>query len=239
MRIVELCDGAVLASRPSHGIPAWTLWRAVESSVAATLLCWSLAAAQGGVFKGDIDLADHGPQTASWLAETVVQVRPVSAAGESANATAAGLKPATVNIRDGAFSPTVLPVARGSEVRFINQDKKIHNILSSSPTQKFDLGMLASGESGSVVFNHMGVVHVGCKAESAMEGYVVVVEGQRFAVGDERGLFEISGVSPGSYVAEAWNPHYEPVTQRVTIDRDGQVVTASLKFTKRRTVPWP
>lgn len=223
---------------PKGNREAVRTWRAALLSVlSASLLFCRVASAQGGVFKGDIILVDHGPQAASWAAETVVQVRPASSNGSETRSGKA--ETAVVNVNDGAFAPEVIAVARGAEVRFVNQGRKIHNVISSSPAKKFDLGMLAAGENGSVVFDQSGVVHVGCKAEPAMEAYVVVVDGKHFAVGDERGLFEIQNVAPGSYVVDAWNPHYEPITQRMTVDRDGQVVTASLKFTKRRTLPWP
>lgn len=238
MGIVDTGARSVIASPAPRATRGKILWRTIESSLLATLIFWNVAGAEGGVFKGEIRLADHGPQTAPWLAETVVQLRPASSpAAEPAKAS--GEKARIVTIRKGAMSPDVIAVPRGTEVRFVNQDEKIHNIVSASPTKKFDLGMLATGESGSVVFDQPGVVRVGCKSEPTMEAYVVVTDGKRFAVGDERGLFEIQDVPPGSYVAEAWNPHYETVSQRISIDRDAQVVTTSLKFTTRRTVPWP
>ncbi len=238
MGIVDTGVRAAMASPALRATRGQILWRTIGSSLAVTLLFSNVAGAEGGVFKGEIRLADHGPKTAPWVAETVVQIRLVPSP-EAEPAKVSGEKTQIVVIRKGVLNPDVLAVPRGTEVRFVNQDEKIHNIVSSSPTKKFDLGMLAAGESGSVVFDQPGVVRVGCKAEPTMESYVVVTEGKQFAVGDERGLFEIQGVPPGSYVAEAWNPHYETVSQRISIDRDGQVVTTNLKFTTRRAVPWP
>jgi plastocyanin len=199
------------------------------------LLCAAEVRAQGGVIKGEIKFPDAGLDAATLSPQTVVQVRPEkSAAGE--------VKPGSgvrIELRHGAFSPTVVAVALGAKVEIANADQQIHNVLSTSAAKKFDLGMIEPGKTASVTFDKPGVVRLICKAEPAMEGFVVIVAGGRFAVAGDRGQYEIGGLAPGSYVAEAWNPRYEPQSTHLSITRDGEVVAAEFQFTKKRSAPWP
>ena len=147
---------------------------------------------------------------------------------------AAEASDSVVEVRHGGFAPRVIAVAVGATVEFVNRDEHIHNVASTSTAKKFDLGMTAAGESGRVTFDREGVVRVFCKAEPPMDGYVVVAGSRWFAVPDEAGVYEIRDVPEGSWVAEAWSPHFEPVRSPVYVRRDGEVVRADLRFTDRR-----
>ena len=188
------------------------------------------AAFAGGSVKGTLEAPDPSLANQKRLRDTVVRLRPESEAAVAAGEPSDSI----VEIRHGAFSPRVVAVAVGATVEFVNRDEHIHNVASTSPAKKFDLGMTAAGESGRVTFDREGVVRFVCKAESPMDGYVVVSGNRWFAVPNEEGGYEIQDVPVGSWIAEAWSPHFEPVRSPVYVRREGEVVRADFHFTGRR-----
>ena len=119
---------------------------------------------------------------------------------------------------DKEFSPVILPVVAGQEVRFPNLDKIYHNVFSISPVKSFDLGQYKSTEPPKLVtFENPGLVPVFCNIHPEMITYVVVLENNAYAITDKDGTFQIGNVPPGTYNVNAWLPQAKRVSQEIVI----------------------
>ena len=121
--------------------------------------------------------------------------------------------------RNLMFSPHVLVVRVGSTVDFPNNDRVFHNVFSFRDGKKFDLGMYPKGTSKRIVFDKPGLARVFCNIHPNMAAYVLAVESPYFAVSNDRGTFNITGVPAGTYTYHAWRPGGgQPLTGSVTVD---------------------
>ena len=71
--------------------------------------------------------------------------------------------------KDLKFSTPMKVIHPGDKVIFQNNDNVSHNIVSLTPEFKFDLGVLASGQSKSVTFKEKGVADVQCTIHPGMK----------------------------------------------------------------------
>ena len=181
-----------------------------------------LGAAETGTVKGTISAA-AGP-----VADAVVLMIDTPAQTAAADA-----PHAVIRQKDLKFSPHVLAVAAGTTVDFPNEDATLHNVVSSSPAQRFDLGMYPQGETKSVTFENPGVVELRCHVHPAMSAFVVVHSGPYAAVTDARGGYTIAGVPAGHYPVRVW---HETLAERATtVDvTAGGVQALDLRLEPRR-----
>ncbi len=116
------------------------------------------------------------------------------------------------------FSPDILPVVVGQEVRFPNHDKIYHNVFSISPVESFDLGQYKSTEPPKLVtFRKPGLVPIFCNIHPEMITYVVVLENNAYAITNKEGTFQIENVPPGTYNINAWLPKAKRVSQEIVV----------------------
>ena len=150
-------------------------------------------------------------------------------------ANGSGTTRATMNQQHEAFAPHVLGVAVGTTVDFPNSDPVLHNVFSTSPAKRFDLGMYGQGETRNVVLDSPGVVLVRCNVHPRMTGYIVVHSNPYVAVTDAHGSYTITSVPPGTYTARIWHEELagRPVPVKVF---DGRVTP--LDFGLTRTPTW-
>jgi plastocyanin len=181
-------------------------------ALALLLVPWAGAHPGGtGSVKGTVTT---GLAPGQAVADAVVMIEGPAGAG--------GTTRATMNQQHEAFVPHVLGVAVGTTVDFPNGDLVLHNVFSSSPAKRFDLGMYEHGETRSVVFDSPGVVLVRCNVHARMTGYIVVHSNPYVAVTDAHGSYTISGVPPGTYKARIWHEALSGRTVPVEV-YDGQV----------------
>jgi plastocyanin len=115
------------------------------------------------------------------------------------------------------FIPHILPIVKGSTVRFPNQDPIFHNVFSLSGTKSFDLGRYPKGDSRSVIFEEAGIVPVFCHLHSDMSAIILVLENPYFAVPDPDGRYRIENIPAGNYTLIAWHERSEKVEQQVEV----------------------
>jgi plastocyanin len=181
-------------------------------ALALLLVPWAGARPEGsGTVKGTVTT---GPPGGRAVADAVVMIEGPPARN--------GTTRATMNQRQEAFVPHVLGVAVGTTVDFPNGDPVLHNVFSTSPAKKFDLGMYDQGETRSVLFDSPGVVLVRCSVHPRMTGYIVVHSNPYVAVTDVHGSYTISGVPPGTYKARIWHEALSGRTVPVVV-YDGRV----------------
>lgn len=144
---------------------------------------------------------------------------------------ASGLKvtppstPATMDQQGMLFIPHVLPVVRGTTVRFLNSDPVAHNVFS--PEGRYNLGTWPRGQTKDHVFDEVGVYVQLCRVHPEMEGYVVVLDTPYFATTDRSGAFNIPNVPAGQYTLVAWSEKLKEAKQAVTVE-DGKTLTVDL-----------
>ncbi len=107
--------------------------------------------------------------------------------------------------KETSFQPSLLFVALGTSVEFLNLDDEFHNVFSYSKTKRFDLGRYPNGESKSVIFDKPGIVKIYCEIHEWMRAAVIVVENPFHSVVSERGNFFLENVPPGNYSIAVWS----------------------------------
>jgi plastocyanin len=190
----------------------------------AITLAWTanattLRGAGGGVISGTV--------TGTGLpdgADTVVFIEEAAAATPPST-------PVEMDQRGYQFIPKVLPIVSGTTVRFLNNDQVGHNVFSPD-YEKYDLGTWNQGQMKDYAFRACTkapcVYAQLCKAHPQMDGYIVVLQNQYFAVTDKRGHYEIRNVPPGKYTVGIWHARrYQAASKMVTVGGDA---TSSLDF---------
>lgn len=107
-----------------------------------------------------------------------------------------------------AFTPSVLPIVVGTSVEFHNNDSLLHNVFwlkskDGSYTAR-NLGSWGKGGVKTIVFDKEGSVVLLCNIHPEMEGHIVVLQNRAFALVDEDGFYEITGVPAGQYTVKTW-----------------------------------
>lgn len=113
-------------------------------------------------------------------------------------------KKASVDQKNLAFIPRVLPVLVGTTVEFKNNDTVVHNVFSPSG-EKYDLGNWGQGKTAEHTFEKPGTYVQLCKLHAEMVAYVVVVETPYFSTTSvEDQSFEIRNIPAGDYKLKVW-----------------------------------
>jgi plastocyanin len=82
----------------------------------------------------------------------------------------------SVSQKGKVFSETALKMKRGDTLIFVNDDNVVHNVLSTSPGNQFNLGAIGPGHSTPVTFDRAGDVLVICAIHPSMKLAVTVTE---------------------------------------------------------------
>lgn len=102
------------------------------------------------------------------------------------------------------FSPRVLPVQKGTTVKFKNSDPTGHNVFTPD-NEKYDLGTWPTGEVREHTFAKPGVYRQLCRVHDDMIAFIVVLDTKYFAVSDKSGRYKIGNLPPGKYTVGVWN----------------------------------
>jgi plastocyanin len=139
-------------------------------------------------------------------------------AGDVPNAAPPAPAHVVMDQKNLSFSPTVLPVRRGTVIEFTNSDDVQHNVFSPSPVAgRFNLGTYNRGETRSVTMSEPGEAVVLCNIHMEMEAHIVVLDGPYFAVTNAAGAFRIPNVAPGHYSVRVWRDGWTPDTRTVDV----------------------
>lgn len=75
----------------------------------------------------------------------------------------------TVTEKGKVFSQSDVTIKVGDTVLFVNDDDVSHNVMSTNPDNKFNLGLLPPGNSTPVTFNAPGTIVVLCAIHPTMK----------------------------------------------------------------------
>lgn len=182
--------------------------------IPAVLLSASLlaATAAAGTITGSVPVS--GTADAD---RTVVYVQNVP------DAAAVGAKRARLSQKGSRFTPTVLPVVKGTTVDLTNDDWVAHSTFSKSEAAPFDLGLYAPGSVRSVSFERLGAVEVFCAIHPRMNAMVLVLQNSFFAKPDAQGQFSIADVPAGTYSLRVFRLNGEIPPKSVNVPATGSV----------------
>jgi len=145
--------------------------------------------------------------------------------------------PAVMDQIGKAFVPEVIVVRTGTPVVFPNSDNVAHQVYSFSPAKRFELGLYRGDPHPPVVFDHAGLVVVGCNIHDNMVGYIVVTDSPYFGKADKGGAARLTEVPAGDYDVTIWSPrlprNVEGLKQHVRLS---DAATAHIEFHLQQAV---
>jgi len=136
------------------------------------------------------------------------------------------------------FVPRVVVIEAGSVVRFPNEDPILHNVFSSSPGNRFDLGLYGKSEGLTHRFDQPGLVRVFCNVHSRMSAHIVVVDSPFHGRPDRDGQFHFDALPQGHGTLTAWHEQSDPVQVDVMIGPEAVTLAPiELRATVRQIAP--
>ena len=162
------------------------------------------AIAQDVAVSGNVQVtkqgADRGSQDQS---NVVVWLTPLSGAVTAARAETH--QDFTLHQRHKTFSPHLLVVPVGTDVKFPNHDPVFHNVFSLFEGKRFDLGLYEAGSSRTTRFDRPGVSYIFCNIHPEMGAVVIALRTPYYAVSDRNGKLSIPDVPAGPYMLHVWH----------------------------------
>ena len=137
------------------------------------------------------------------------------------------------------YSPHVLGVQAGQELKILNSDQTMHNIHGLPKVNKqFNFGMPKTVKEKTVTFKKPeDVFVVKCDVHPWMKSYVQVFDHPYFAVTGLDGKFTISGIPDGEYEVVAWQEKFGSkriMTQSVSIGKETQTLNFTFSRPKKK-----
>ena len=112
---------------------------------------------------------------------------------------------AVMDQRNLMFVPDVLVVQTGTAVDFPNSDQVRHQVYSFSPTKPFQLALYGGRAHAPVVFDHAGLITLGCNIHDSMIGYIWVTDSPWFGRTGANGTLQLRDVASGDYTVRIWH----------------------------------
>jgi len=126
--------------------------------------------------------------------------------------------PAAMDQQKMAFTPNVLPILKGTTVKFNNSDPVLHNVFwnksADGSYNARNMGTFGKGSSAEFVYDKEGSVTLLCNIHPEMEGHIVVLQNPYFSLASKDGAYEINGVPPGQYSVKAWYPNPKKLKEK-------------------------
>jgi plastocyanin len=140
------------------------------------------------------------------------------------------------------FAPRVSVVRTGTTITFPNSDRIRHQVYSFSPAKTFSLKLYAGSPNTPVIFDHPGLVVLGCNIHDSMLAFVAVVDSPYFAKTTEAGTVSLS-LPAGRYRLLAWQPNAVAVVppRQITVAAAPLSIPVSIDIddTSANVAAWP
>ena len=133
--------------------------------------------------------------------------------------------PATLNQDGCKYSPHVLAVMQGQELKILNSDGLLHNVHALPKLNKeFNMAMPASRKEATKTFDKVEKpFKIKCDVHPWMGAFIVVTDHPFFDVTGTDGKFEIKDLPAGTYDVTIWQEKLGTKTQSVTVPASGSV----------------
>jgi plastocyanin len=140
--------------------------------------------------------------------------------------------PVPLDQKGQKFIPHVLPIVRGTTVKFLNNDATGHNVFSPDH-EKYDLGTFEQSETREYTFKQLGTYTQLCKLHPSMLAYIVSLPNRYFVSADDKGNFAIEGVPAGSYDLKVWLRRGQADPTKVVV-KGGESSTVEIPLKKKK-----
>ncbi len=117
------------------------------------------------------------------------------------------------------YTPRVVGIRAGQELKVTNSDDTTHNI-NPSPGNNRDWNVSQAPSSNPIVrkFARQEImIPVKCNVHPWMRAYIGVVAHPYFAVTGSDGTYSLEGLPPGDYTVEVWHERLGAQEQQVTL----------------------
>lgn len=132
-------------------------------------------------------------------------------------------EPAVLDQKGCHYTPHVLGVQIGQEVKILNSDKTLHNVHGMPKINAgFNFAMPKFVKKKDHKFDDAEtMVKVKCDVHPWMSSYIGVLPHPFFAVTGEDGSFEIAGLPAGDYTLIAWQEKLGTQEAQISVAADG------------------
>lgn len=163
------------------------------------------------------------------LEGAVVMAQPISGTPRPAAPVAA-----VMDQINRAFEPDLIVVPTNSTVSFPNSDTVSHQIYSFSPAKRFQLPLYRGKPYPPVVFDHAGIIILGCNIHDWMIAYIDVTDAPFYGTTDAQGAWSAQ-LPAGHYQITVWHPRMREQTSTLVRELaigSGDRATLTLQLTK-------
>ena len=126
---------------------------------------------------------------------------------------------AVLNQQGCLYTPHVMGIQTGQELKVLNSDQTTHNI-NPSPANNRDWNVSQSPSSDPIIRRFARaeiMIPVKCNVHPWMKAYLGVVAHPYFAVTGSDGSYSLEGLPPGDYTVEVWHEKLGAQDQKITV----------------------
>lgn len=123
----------------------------------------------------------------------------------------------TIDQKNCAYSPHVLAMPQGSELKILTSDPINHNIHTYSFENDPINIMFLPNQDYTQEMEEPEVVKVSCDLHGWMVAYLVVTPHSYFSMTQDNGVFEIKDVPPGNYTLKVWHESLGETTRKIVV----------------------
>jgi len=167
------------------------------------------------------------------LANVIVSLKNVDYTGETNS------DPVILDQSGCAYTPHILGLMAGQEIKILNSDATMHNIHGLPKVNKeFNFGMPKTLKEKKITFSEAEDVFViKCDVHPWMKSYLQVFDHPYFDVTDAQGSFRLKNVPPGTYEIVAWQEKFgskKILSQTITVGKDEAAVNFTFERPKKK-----
>jgi plastocyanin len=125
--------------------------------------------------------------------------------------------PVELDQKECTFVPHVVVAPVNSPVLFLNTDRLLHNLHSTSRSNPRFNRAQPKGRTIQMAFKTPEIIQIECDLHTWMSAWVVVADHPFYTVTKDHGEFILENVPPGSYTLRVWQESLGTATQDVTV----------------------
>ena len=123
----------------------------------------------------------------------------------------------TIDQKKCTYSPHILAMPQGSELKILTSDPINHNIHTYSFENDPINIMFLPNQDYTQEMEEPEVVKVSCDLHGWMEAYIVVTPHSYFSMTQNDGTFEIKDVPPGKYTLKLWHESLGEESRKIKV----------------------